>query len=190
VPSVLASLSLIYKSEPNAIFISTPDPVGLIGLLAAKHMHIRCTGVYHTDFTRQAHRITGDDSVARLTEAYIDRFFSSVNKIAVPTREYIGVLAKRGIPRSRMTRFICGIDTQVFFLRAGSREWLKKHCGIRDGAVPAYAGRISKEKNLEFLASVYRRLVKNEPPWFCHDIADGTEKLRWIAEAFPFASIT
>ena len=114
VPSVLASLSLIYNSEPDEIFISTPGPVGLIGLLAAKLLHIPCTGVYHTDFTRQAHQITGDDSVARLTEAYIDWFFSSVTRIAVPTENYITTLAARGIPRFRMTRFMRGIDTLVF----------------------------------------------------------------------------
>jgi glycosyltransferase involved in cell wall biosynthesis len=163
VPSVLSSLSCIYKSEPDEIFISTPGPVGLIGLLAAKLLHIPCTGVYHTDFTRQIHQITGDDSVAKLTETYIDWFFSAVNKIAVPTQEYINVLVKRGIPRFRMTKFTRGIDTQVFFPRPGSRTWLNDRLGIRDGAVLVYAGRISKEKNLDFLATVYSRLVAKDP---------------------------
>jgi len=163
VPSILASLSLIYKSEPDRIFISTPGPVGLIGMLAAKLLHIPCTGIYHTDFTRQAHQITGDDSVAKFTEAYIDWFYSSVNKIAVPTQEYINVLAKRGVLKSRMTRFTRGIDTQVFFPRPGARGLLLDKFGIRDGAVLIYAGRISKEKNLDFLASVYESLVTKDP---------------------------
>jgi len=163
VPSVLASLSLIYSSEPDEIFISTPGPVGLIGLLAAKLLHIPCTGVYHTDFTRQAHQITGDDSVARLTETYLDWFFSSVNNVAVPTKEYIGMLAKRGIPAVRMTRFPRGIDTHVFFPRPNGRAWLRERCRIKDGPVLLYAGRISKEKNLEFLAAVYQRLVARDP---------------------------
>jgi glycosyltransferase involved in cell wall biosynthesis len=162
VPSVLASLSLIYSSEPDEIFISTPGPVGLIGMLAAKLLHVPCTGVYHTDFTRQAQQITGDDSVARLTEAYMDWFFSSVNKIAVPTDEYIGTLAKRGIPRFRMTRFARGIDTNVFSPRHAGRAWLANRCRVGHGPVLLYAGRISKEKNLAFLASVYERLVERD----------------------------
>jgi glycosyltransferase involved in cell wall biosynthesis len=162
-PSVLASLSTIYKNEPDEIFISTPGPVGLIGLLAAKLLHIPCTGVYHTDFTRQAHQITGDDSVAQLTEAYLDWFYSSVRSIAVPTTEYMSILAKRGIPASRMIRFFRGIDAKMFCERPDARGWLHKRCKIQDGPVLLYAGRISKEKNLDFLASVYRALVSEDP---------------------------
>ena len=64
IPSVLASLKEIYRFEPDTIHISTPGPLGLLGLLTAKLMNIRSVGFYHTDFAMQAQEIVEDDAVA------------------------------------------------------------------------------------------------------------------------------
>lgn len=59
-PSILSSLKEIYNQNPDEIYISTPGPIGLLGLLAAKLLKVKAVGVYHTDFTLQSKEIIAD----------------------------------------------------------------------------------------------------------------------------------
>ena len=109
IPSLLQALKAVYDYNPDEIVISTPGPVGLLGLLAAKLLDVPCAGIYHTDFTMQAHMIIKDESVVRLVENYTKWFFEMTDEIRVPTHEYISILEKRGFDLSRMTLFRRGI---------------------------------------------------------------------------------
>ena len=57
VPSLLKSIELIHERNPHAIVVSTPGPVGL---LAARLLGVKCTGIYHTDFQVQMELLTGE----------------------------------------------------------------------------------------------------------------------------------
>jgi glycosyltransferase involved in cell wall biosynthesis/predicted metal-dependent phosphoesterase TrpH len=161
-PSVLASLKLISDAAPDEIYISTPGPVGLIGSLAAKLLHVPCTAVYHTDFTRQFSQIIGDETLCRFIEDYVNWFYSQATAIAVPTQEYTTQLEQRGISPAKLRRFKRGIDPTVFAPVAAS-EYLRRTFGITDGITLLHSGRISKEKNLDFMAAVYEEIIKKVP---------------------------
>jgi glycosyltransferase involved in cell wall biosynthesis len=159
-PSLLASLKQMYALAPDRIFISTPGPLGLMGLIAARLLHVRCVGVYHTDFTLESREIVNDASVAEILESYTRWFYNQMDEIRVPTAVYRDLLEQRGLAASKMTIFRRGINSAFFSPKVSDRWVLEEQCGIRDGISLLYAGRISRDKGLEFLARLYLRLCE------------------------------
>ena len=45
-------LDYIQREKFTEIIISTPGPIGLTALLAAKMLNLQTSGIYHTDFPR------------------------------------------------------------------------------------------------------------------------------------------
>lgn len=162
VPSVLNSLEQIYRFDPDEIFISTPGPVGVLGLLAAKLLNIKSVGIYHTDFALQAHKIIKDEATANILESFVKSFYSSMDEIRVPTKEYIGILERRGFSLPKMKIFRRGIDTKLFSPRRTGRAAISKKFNIKDGFHLLYVGRVSQDKELDFLLDVYTQLIKED----------------------------
>jgi glycosyltransferase involved in cell wall biosynthesis len=160
VPSVLKSLELIYQYDPDIIFISTPGPLGLLGLLSAYVLNIKSVGIYHSDYALQAHKIMKDEYIAHIVESYIKSFYSSMDEIRVPTKEYISILENRGIAPAKMKPFRRGVDVELFSPKPFSRSHFQTKYNIKDGFNLIYAGRISQDKELDFLVEVYRALIK------------------------------
>lgn len=159
-PSLLASLKQMYALAPDRIFISTPGPVGLMGLIIARLLQVPCIGVYHTDFTLESKEIINDASVAHILESYTRWFYNQMDEIRVPTAVYRDMLEQRGLVASKMKIFRRGINSAFFSPRVSDRRVLEEQCGICDGISLLYAGRISQDKSLDFLARVYLRLCQ------------------------------
>lgn len=158
IPSVLTTLDMISQYEPDEIFISTPGPVGLTGLLMSKLLSIPVSGIYHTDFKKQYEAIDEDGSVKDLIEGYIRWFYMNMDHIKVPTREYMDILRERGYDDKKMTLFRRGIEEQIFYPLTNARENMKRKYHLPEGMYLLFAGRISKDKNLTFLGNLYKKL--------------------------------
>lgn len=159
-PSILGSIKLICDEEPDEIVISTPGPVGLLGLLCARLLNIPVKTVYHSDFTEQASLIIGDDTVCRILEEYMRWFYSKSDSIKVPTQSYIDILTRRGFPTGKMTVFPRGIEPDLFLPVNDARDGLERDYGIPKADINLlYVGRISAEKNVDDLLRIYKRLV-------------------------------
>jgi glycosyltransferase involved in cell wall biosynthesis len=146
IPSVIRALEDIYEFEPDEVYISTPGPVGLVGLLASRLLSVKSIGIYHTDFTGEVHEIAKNDSLTNLVEAYTRWFFDSVTELKTTSRQYIDYLEGRGISRSKMSVFKRGIDADLFRPVEKNKDSVMTLC---------YAGRVSKDKNLKFLFNLF-----------------------------------
>jgi hypothetical protein len=131
VPSVLKALKEFYDFEPEEIVISSPGPMGFLGLLAAKLFNIPAAGVYHTDFVSQAEQIKVDDGLVKLIRSVEQWFYSALDEVWVPTMEYMNILEARGIERIKMKIFHRGIDTEHFSPRGYNMKFIKNKFGIR-----------------------------------------------------------
>lgn len=171
VPSILKSLELICNESPDEIVISTPGAVGLIGLLAARLLNIKTTGVFHTDFTRQADQVIGDEFVSTVIESYTKWFYHSLDNIKVPTLEYMNILNDRGFDLKKMSLFRRGIDSSVFYPYL-NKSTLEKYT-ITNGLTLLYIGRISKDKNIDFLINVYKKIIETRPDVKLLIVGDG-----------------
>ncbi len=163
VPSFLKMIDTLYKYHPDEIFISSPSVVGLYGLIFAKLYGIKCTTVYHTDFTMQAVNIIGEDSpLIAPIEAYTKWFHETSDKILVPSAEYIDILMKRGFDRKMMDIFHRGINTDIFKPIDNAKELVKIKYGIPSGINLLFAGRVSEDKNIDFMIdAIMPAMAKN-----------------------------
>jgi glycosyltransferase involved in cell wall biosynthesis len=157
----LRSIKIIDQFNPDNIIISTPATTGLFALLAGKLMNIKTTGIYHTDFKSQSLHITGDEGLANTVESYINWFYSQLDEIRVPTNEYINLLMKRGFNRGQVKLFRRGIDIDQFSPEKEDRSLITNKYNVPAGINLVYTGRVSKDKNLDFLVEVYQELIHN-----------------------------
>lgn len=154
VPSILKALKILNDFEPDEILISTPGPVGMLGVLMARLFKIPVTGIYHSDFTLEFGEIDGDESIIDALESFTRWFYTLMDNIKVPTSAYIDILETRGFDRSRMSVFPRQIDHETF-RRHSEEECKSAGIDLRDGFNLLFVGRVSKDKNLDFLTKVY-----------------------------------
>lgn len=162
IPSLLNSISKIFEYSPDEIHISTPGPVGLVGLLAARLLSIKCLGVFHTDFTAQYVELDDNVAFAKMIESYCKWFYSAMDNITVPSSEYISMLKNRGYDPAKMTLFKRAVDTVLFSPVEHAQSSMVKQYSLLEGINLLFAGRISKDKNLDFLIAVYKELLKKK----------------------------
>lgn len=163
IPCFLKAIKLLSGYEPDEIYISTPGPLGLFGLLAARLLNAKCNAVFHTDFSLQVHELVADGELDRLVESYLRWFHSLTDENHVPTEEYMQLLESRGYDRGKMRLFRRGIDSFQFAPRESGKNYLKERYDLPDGFTLLYAGRISRDKNIQFLFDVYSEILKSHP---------------------------
>jgi len=73
-PPILQMLDYIQRERFTELIISTPGPIGLTALLAAKVLGIRASGIYHTDFPQYIRILTDDSFLETLTWTYMKWF--------------------------------------------------------------------------------------------------------------------
>ncbi len=159
IPSLLRALKIINKERPDEIIISSPGPLGLLGLYVGKMMQIRTKAIYHTDFAQEAYHIIGDDNASKIINAYEQWFFNQADVVSVPTQEYINILETRGVDPGKMVIFRRGIEGSIF-RPYKDREIDKELIFKKKGQFTLfYAGRVSKDKSLNILSEAVKFLV-------------------------------
>ena len=162
IPSILKTIQQFYEYCPDKVYISTPGPVGLLGLAMSKMLKIKCVGVYHTDFAVQARLIAQNASVETMIESYMKWFYSSCDEVKVPTNEYMEILKNRGYKTENITVFKRGIEGEIFRKYDEQSGFLKDRYFIKNGAVFLYTGRVSKDKNIEFMIEAFEKALEYE----------------------------
>lgn len=160
-PPGRAMLHEVKHLRPDAIHISTPGPVGIVGLAAARLLRIPVLGVYHTDFPAYVERLFDDPSMGWLSGMAMRAFYGRFAKVFSRSTDYADRLTQMGIPRERLVRLQPGIDTSAFDPRfADHTIWLRLGLSPDAAAAPKvlYVGRISIEKDLRMLAAAWRKV--------------------------------
>src|SRR5947199_4562884 len=154
-------LDYIQRERFSEIIISTPGPVGLTALLAAKMLNLQTSGIYHTDFPQYIRILTVDSSLESVAWRYMHWFYGQLDTVFVNSEEYRKSWVKRGSDPAKLKILPRGLDTELFHPARRSAAFLEKF-GTRNGDVRLlYVGRVSREKDLDLLATAYRHL-RNE----------------------------
>ena len=163
-PPVLLIMEYLIRENFSELIISTPGPVGLSALYAAKTLGLRAVGIYHTDFPQYVRILTDDSFLETLTWNYMHWFYSQLDIIYVNSQDYRRCWVERGIPEEKLKILPRGLDTKLFNpSRRDEKFWRAR--GLRDGeAGMLFVGRISKEKNLDTLVASTRRLAEWKTP--------------------------
>lgn len=163
-PPVMQILDHLEQNGYSELIISTPGPLGLTALGAAKELGLRSVGIYHTDFPQYVRILTDDSFMETLTWNYMHWFYSQLDVIYVNSEDYRKCWVDRGIPRERLRILPRGLDTRLFHPSRRDEGFWKAR-GLREGeAGLLFVGRVSKEKNLDVLVAATRRLAETQTP--------------------------
>jgi glycosyltransferase involved in cell wall biosynthesis len=157
-PPILQMLDYIQRERFTEIIISTPGPVGLTALLAAKMLNLQTSGIYHTDFPQYIRILTEDSFLESVAWNYMHWFYGQLDTVFVNSEEYRQSWIKRGFDAAKLKIFPRGLDTDLFNPTRRDPAFFERF-GATNGQVRLlYVGRVSKEKDLDVLANAYRRL--------------------------------
>jgi len=156
----------------DVVHVSTPGPMGMLGILAARQRGLPLCGTYHTDFPRYAGVLTGDVEMEQLGWKFMRWFYGQCNRIAVPTETMRRELSAHGFDDTRMNIVGRGVDTTSFNPKFRCTEW-RNQWGGRFPLKLLYVGRMSREKNLETLAKAFRLLLPSRPDICLIMVGDG-----------------
>ena len=163
-PPILQMLDYIQRERFTEIIISTPGPVGLTALLAAKMLNLQTSGIYHTDFPQYIRILTEDSFLESVAWGYMHWFYGQLDTVFVNSEEYKQSWIKRGFDPAKLKILPRGLDTELFHPARRDSAFFEKF-GASNGEVRLlYVGRISREKDLDLLADAYRRLRKEGLP--------------------------
>src|SRR5213596_3602161 len=188
-PPILQMLDYIQREKFTEIIISTPGPVGLTALLAAKMLNLQTSGIYHTDFPQYVRILTEDSFLESAAWHYMHWFYGQLDTVFVNSEEYRQSWIKRGFDPEKLKILPRGLDTTLFSPEHRDPAFWQKF-GEHNGAVHLlYVGRISKEKDLDVLADAFRQLRDEKLPVQLFLVGDGPY-LQALHESMPEAIFT
>jgi glycosyltransferase involved in cell wall biosynthesis len=156
-PPFLEIIDWIQREKFTEIIISTPGPIGLCAFAAAKLLNLRVSAIYHTDFPQYARFLSDDQMMETITWSYMQWFYGQCDLVYVNSEFYRRCWQERGLAPERLALLPRGLDTTAFNMAPHRQAdyWSKRGT---TGPVLLYVGRISKEKELNFLTEVVRAL--------------------------------
>jgi glycosyltransferase involved in cell wall biosynthesis len=156
-PSLLDLLDWCEREDFSSIHAATPGTMGMFALLAAKILHVPFVGTYHTEITDYVRYLTGSESMARVASKFIRWFYERMDVVFAPSETSRRNLANHGVDDSIVHFIPWGVDTELFNLdKRDPAIWSQFGA---DGKVKLlYAGRISKEKDLDVLSDAFIEL--------------------------------
>ncbi|MFZ5832037.1 MAG: glycosyltransferase [Planctomycetota bacterium] len=158
-PPFLEILEYIERQRFGELIISTPGPMGLTGLAAARLMSLRTTGIYHTDFPLYVSYMTEDDTLTDLTWRYMLWFYEQCDTILVPSEYYRKHLMRHGFDPTKLAVMARGVDTARFSPARRDEGFFRRYGA--DGSFRfVYVGRVSREKNLHLLVDAFDVLLR------------------------------
>jgi glycosyltransferase involved in cell wall biosynthesis len=160
IPPVLEILDWADREQFDVIHVSTPGPMGLMGMLAARMLRAPVLGTYHTDFPAYAEKLTADHRVVNGTRAYCEWFYRRLAAVFSRSRAYQLNLRELGVPPERTTALTPCVDTEKFNPRRRDPA-LWERLGVREPRRLLYCGRVSVEKNLGFLETAFDRIARD-----------------------------
>jgi glycosyltransferase involved in cell wall biosynthesis len=193
-PPILQILEYVEREQFTEIVISTPGPMGLTGLLAAKMLNLQTSGIYHTDFPEYIRILTEDKFLESLAWTYMRWFYGQQETVFVNSEEYRRSWIDRGIEPAKLKILPRGLDTELFHPRRRDLNfWSRFHTNGASATGEMtrllYVGRISKEKDLDVLAAAYRQLREEGLPVELYLIGNGPYSPA-LQELMPDATFT
>jgi glycosyltransferase involved in cell wall biosynthesis len=157
-PPFLQIIEHIEREQFHELIISTPGPMGLVGLAAARMLKLRTVGIYHTDFPQYVRCLTDDPAIEALAWRYMYWFYEQCDTVFVPSEYYRRNLVEHGFSPHAIKVLRRGVA--ACFSPAHARDGFWTERGGRDTLTFLYVGRMSEEKNIHLLIHAFCELRK------------------------------
>jgi len=156
-PPVLKMLRAVRDMRPDAIHISTPGPVGLIGRLAARKLGVPTLGVYHTDFPAYVERLFENELFTAIARGCMRGFYRRFATIFTRSTDYVARLRSLNVACDHYESLRPGIMLDQFHPRFRDLSIWNTYGSRSKGPVVRVlsVGRVSVEKNMPMLTRVW-----------------------------------
>lgn len=188
-PPVLHMLEYIQREAFTELIISTPGPVGLTALLAAKMLDLKTTGIYHTDFPQYVRVLTQDNYMESLAWSFMQWFYSQLDLVFVNSEPYRQRWIERGIAPEKLKILPRGLDTGLFTPANRNPHFWSRYGKKPDEVGLLYVGRVSREKNLDVATAAYEKIRAEGLPVRLLIVGEGPY-LRELRKLVPDACYT
>jgi len=184
-PSVVEVMEYVQTAGFDMIHISTPGPMGMLGLLAARALGLPVSGTYHTDFPRYAVKLSGDPGVEAGSWNFMRWFYGQMDRVACPSRATLEDLAEHGFDRKMLHVVGRGVKSHLF--HPEKRDEVLRESWSANPNTLLYVGRISEEKNLDCLVYSYQQLCQHRSDTTLVVVGDGPylETMKSKLRGFP-----
>lgn len=165
IPHLPSLIGYLLENRIDLVQCSTPGPVGMMGLLAARTIGIPVVGQYHTDLPEYGTRLTGDPIVGAMLGKVVGWLYGAMDRVYAPSEAVVRRLAELGVRGDKVVRLRRGIDLKTFSPSRRDRQALAALVPDR-GETPLtvlYVGRLSREKGLEALLDGFAIAARNVP---------------------------
>jgi glycosyltransferase involved in cell wall biosynthesis len=173
-PPFLEILDYLERGDFHEVAISTPGPMGLVGLLGARLLGLDAIGIYHTDWPRYVRCLTQDEAIEQLTWRYMHWFYGQMKTIYVPSEFYRKQLEENGFDAAKLKVLSRGVDVSLFTPERRDPGFWERY-GLNGGNKVLYVGRVSREKNLSFLMHSFDALRQRDPAANLIVVGDGPD---------------
>lgn len=167
IPPFVSMLREALNFQPDVIHISTPGPVGAVGMLAAKLMRVPIVGVYHTDFPAYIDELFDIRFCSWACRKQMKLFYKQFRFIFSRSADYASRLVDIGLDEQKLVRLTPGFDNTRFDATLRDQSIWSSHNISTQSIKAVFCGRVSTEKNLPMLVSIWpevRRRVAQENP--------------------------
>jgi glycosyltransferase involved in cell wall biosynthesis len=156
-PPFLDVLEYFEREQFTEVVISTPGPLGITALAAARLLGLKVTGIYHTDFPKYVGILTDDEYMAQVTWRFMCWFYGQMDMVFAPSEWYREHLRENGLGHKRIEVMPRGVNRDDFSPAKRDAKHLAKY-GCNGHFKFLYVGRISREKNVEHLLASFDEL--------------------------------
>jgi glycosyltransferase involved in cell wall biosynthesis len=159
-PPFLEMLRFCYCEKFTHLHSATPGPIGLAALAIAHILKLPIIGTYHTSLPQYAGYLTDDAAMEEMMWKYVLWYYDRMDCVYVPSKSTEEELLTKGLSPKKIRIFPIGVDTKRFHPSKRDLQFLQQFMNV-DAFKLLYVGRVSREKNLPQLASVFKQLSQS-----------------------------
>jgi glycosyltransferase involved in cell wall biosynthesis len=178
IPSLAATVERLWRERITHVEVSTPGPMGLAGLAAARVLRLPITASYHTDLPDLIGTLSGEPGLANLARRYVGWFYRAVDRVFAFSPASRDKLVAMGVSAAKITLMPVAIDPTDFSPDKSSAATFS-NLGIdtRDRPIILSVGRLSEEKNLPLVVEAVERMQERANPPLLLIVGDGPARM-------------
>mgnify|MGYP006277236995 CR=1 FL=1 len=172
-PPLLSMLNYCYEEGFTHIHSATPGPIGLAALAIARILKRPICSTYHTALPQYVSQLTEDPAMEEIMWRYTLWYYNEMDVVYVPSHAVGDELKAKGVPEEKIRFYPRGIDSRRFH-PSKRNGFFRSRYRLDDGALKLlYVGRVSREKNVTLLESVFRELCRSRRDIHLVIVGDG-----------------
>jgi glycosyltransferase involved in cell wall biosynthesis len=165
---------------PDLVHSHHPYLLGDTALRTARQLGIPAVFTHHTRYEQYVHHVTEDlETLRKFAQNLATEYANLCSAVIAPSRSIARLMRSRGVTRP-IHEIPTGVDTD--FLSSGKSEAFRRRWKIPETAsVAGHVGRLSREKNLKYLAAAAARFLKNDDGRYFIVVGEGPEAAAFSA---------